>query len=279
MNAKCSMILSLVIALGWSAAQAQELHLSTADDVRNAMSSALAAIEQAAGIEPNASRQVAEMSDAAAQMLYNSMENADAFVANAQRIADRVAAARITKAAGVVAYPNASAAIASYPPSYPSYNVHYEFVKTLGLVDSPDDRCGDELAEYEAFVATLQQFSFLYQTICTVVSCDPTGIVCAVACSLVGIVNVAIDTAALPMRACSAHGGNVNSAEIEAAYENTVLLLGAAGFSGGGTAAAGDGDILRRLEALEAAIEGIRSRQDDIIRLLQAQQARKGATR
>jgi len=265
---------------GSSAAMAQNLSSPSADDVRTAMYRALAAIEEAAGIEPNASRQIAEMSDAAATMLFNSMENADEFIATAQRIADRVAAARMTRATSAVPYnPTTSAAVAGYPPSYPSYNVHYEFLKTLGLVDSPDDRCGDELAEYEAFVATLQQFSFLYQTICTVVSCDPTGIVCAVACTLVGIVNVAIDTAALPMRACSAHGGNVNSAEIEAAYENTVLLLGAGGFSGGGTAAAGDGDIVRRLEALEAAIDGIRTRQDEIVRLLKSRQEPKAASR
>jgi len=279
MNAKCSIVLSLLVALGSGTVMAQEFRMRTADDVREAMFHVLAAIEDAASIEPNASKQVAEMSDAAAQMLFSSMEDADQFIATAQRITDRVDSARLTRATGVAAYPNTGAAVASYTPSYPGNNVHYVFLETLGLVDSPDDRCGDELAEYEAFVATLQQFSFVYETICTVVSCDPTGIVCAVACSLVGIINVAIDTAALPLRACSAHGGNVNSAEIEAAYENTVLLLG--GLGGYTTAAGGiagvDAPIARRLDALDAVVADILANQERIIKLLNAQQGRPAA--
>ena len=61
---------------------------------------------------------------------------------------------------------------------------------------------------------------------CTGAQCDPLGIACAIACVPYAVACAVTAFAEVPLRECDAHIGNVDSAEIEAAYENSLVLLG-----------------------------------------------------
>jgi hypothetical protein len=61
---------------------------------------------------------------------------------------------------------------------------------------------------------------------CVVAGCDPTGISCFVACGILETAKVALKVAAVPLEACDVHQGAIDGAELEAAYENTLGMLG-----------------------------------------------------
>jgi hypothetical protein len=61
---------------------------------------------------------------------------------------------------------------------------------------------------------------------CVVAGCDPTGIVCGVACGILETAKVALKIAAVPLEACDVHQGAIDGAEIEATYEDLLQLLG-----------------------------------------------------
>ena len=96
----------------------------------------------------------------------------------------------------------------------------------LGLISSTDERCGgDGLENFESFLAGAKGTLAVAEAACSVAGCDPTGIGCAVVCGAVEITKLAVLAADIPLLACAAHGGNVDSAEIEAGFENTKSTL------------------------------------------------------
>lgn len=293
MKAKCSGVFALVVALGSGSVMAQESSTLSAAEFREVMFNAVAAIEEAAGLEPRASQAIAGLRDATVERLYASMPNKERFIAAALGIVDRIDSAgtslsskKSVRQIGVsTSSPSSdvstsllsSLATAPFPPNY-QIDINYELALLFGLVDSPDDRCTG-LDDYQAVIDGFEFIWIFAEGICDVAGCDPTGAVCVVACGLVQVVDWILIVVKVPIVACTGHAANVDSAEIEAGYENsrsTLIDLAAHTTNINGyesitsslsDLAARDVRILNRLDRLEAMLENIQANQREIIRL------------
>lgn len=287
MKAKCSIVLCLLVVLGSRSAVAQEVDALSAAEVRRALVDALSAIETAAALEPKASLAISELSDETAEILFSSMPNKEQFVASARRVAERIESIRMALPPdGSVGYGGlsdpmlSSLTTAPFPPNYPDVNnVHYGVISLLGLVDSPDDRCGGaDLDNYESVLAGAKSAMAIADAACSVAGCDPTGLGCLAICGAVEAVKLGVLLADVPLVACAAHGRNVDSAEIEAGYENATSTLGdlaAHDANIDGDLAAHDARILSRLDELEAMLTNVLANQAEMIRLLKTPQGRR----
>ncbi len=298
MKAKCSVVLSLLMVLGSVPAMAQKVETYSAAEVHRAMFDAISSIEEAAGMEPRASWAIAEMSDESVEMLFSSIANKERFVSAAQHVVERVEAARVELRGNN--RPGQSdgsdpwltlASTAPFTPDYPaSSDLAYTVALGLGLVSSPDDRCGGETFDYYVDVLDVAEETMaIGDAACTVAACEITGAACFVACGLVEAVKLAVLAAGVPLRACETHGANVDSAEIEAGYENTVGILldlaahdlnidgdlAAHDANIDGDLAAHDARILARLDALEAMMTDVLANQAEIIKLLKTPHGRR----
>lgn len=84
-----------------------------------------------------------------------------------------------------------------------------------------DERCNAN--GYATLFSIVESLTLAAQTAAALCELDPTGICSAIA----GIAQVAVDIAALDLKACDLHIGNVDSAEIEATYENVLTIFDA----------------------------------------------------
>jgi len=265
-NAKHLVVFSLLMALCSAPVIAEQESTYSAAKVRDAMVSALASIEDAAGLEPAASQAMSGLDDEVVETLFSSMANKEEFITSAQQTVDRIQSARAGLAEGQAGIPKrplrsleSLAGTPPFPPNYPS-GVSYEVILLLGLVDSPDDRCGGPGFEaYEAVLAGAEAALAIGDAACSVAGCDPTGIVCVSVCGAVEAVKLAVLTARIPIDACASHGRGVDSAEIEAGYENglsTLSDLAAHDANINGDLAAHDANIDGDLAAHDANIDG-----------------------
>lgn len=301
MNAKHLVVFSLLVGLCSGPVIAEEESTYSANEVRQAMVDALASIEQAAGLLPEASLAISELDDEVVEMVFSSMPNKDEFMAASQEIVSRVEIARARFAAGqprILTRPLRSVkSLTSTPPFPPNYpgGINYEIILLLGLVDSPDDRCGGPGFEiFEAALAGAEAAMVIGDAACEVAGCDPSGFLfCLPICGAVETVKLGVLTARVPIDACAAHGGGVDSAEIEAGYENGVYILGdlaAHDASIKSDLAAHDANIDGDLAAHDANIDGdltthdadiqallanIVANQEEIIKLLKTPQGRR----
>ena len=312
MNVKRLVVFSLLVGLCSGPVIAEENSTYSAQDVRQAMVNALASIEQAAGLLPEASVAISELDDEVVEIIFSSIPKQDEFMAASREIVSRVENARAGIAVGQPESPKRQFGsvrdLTGTPPFFPNYpgGVAYETILLLGLVDSPDDRCGGPGYEaYEAALAGAEAAMAIGDAACEVAGCDPTGIfVCLPTCGAVETVGLGVLTARVPIDACAAHGGGVDSAEIEAGYENGVSILSdlAAHDAGiksdlaahdaniDGDLAAHDASIKSELAAHDANIDGdlathdadikallanIVANQEEIIKLLKTPQGRR----
>ena len=185
LNVRHSIVFWLLIALGSSPAVSNEAGAYSAAEVRQAMFNAIAAIEEAAALEPTASQGIAAMSDGLVGMLFSSMENNEQFVESTWRIVDGIESAR-TESQGSAASAGlqpllSSSSTAPFPPDYPStQSVNFATAMALGLISSTDERCGGEgLENFESFLAGAKGTLAVAEAACSVAGCDPTGIGCA----------------------------------------------------------------------------------------------------
>ena len=302
MNAKRLIVFSLLVGLCSGPVIAKEESAYSPNEVRQAMVDALVSIEQAAGLLPEASLAISELDDEIVEMLFSSMPNQGEFMAASQEIVSRVANARARLGAGqrIVKRPLRSVkSLTGTPPFLPDYpgGINYETILLLGLVDSPDDRCGGP--GYEAFEAALagaEAAVAIGDAACEVAGCDPIVVFCLSTCGAVETVKLGVLTARVPIDACAAHGGGVDSAEIEADYENGVGILGDLAAQSGAidnlaiALAAHDASIKSDLAAHDANIDGdlathdadikallanIVANQEEIIKLLKTPQGRR----
>ena len=102
LSVRHSIVFWLLIALGSSPAISNEAGAYSADEVKQAMFNAIAAIEEAAALEPTVSEGIAAMSDDLVGLLFSSMENNEQFVESAWRIVDGIESAT-TESPGPVA--------------------------------------------------------------------------------------------------------------------------------------------------------------------------------
>lgn len=210
---------------------------------RHALLGVAVTIEQAWGIEPRVSQRIATAPVDDLRQWVNQFPDPARFIDAAGRIVHRRASARIAPTI------NAST---PFPPDYPPNSGAYKDtildpISFTGIPVSNTDRCGTEtwadffevwyLADY-----TVRQL----QALCVVGSCDPTGVACLATCTPVELAQIAANLAYVPIQLCDVHEGSVNSAEIEAGYENSVRILG--------DLAAHDANITARLTALDARL-------------------------
>lgn len=278
MNAKHLFVFSLLVGLCSGPVIADEKSTYSADEVRQAMVNALAGIEQAAGLLPEASLAISELDDEVVEILFSSMPNQDEFMAASREIVSRVENARASIAAGQpgilkrqLRSVRGLTGTSPFPPNYPG-GISYETILLLGLVDSPDDRCGGPGYEaYEAALAGAEAAMAIGDAACEVAGCDPIVVFCLSTCGAVETVGLGVLTARVPIDACAAHGGGVDSAEIEAGYENGVSILG--------DLAAHDVRITDQLSAhdadIKALLTNILANQVEIIKLLKTPQGRR----
>ena len=298
MNAKCSVVFSLLMVLGSVPAMAEKVETYSAAEVHRAMFDAISAIEEAAGLEPRASWALAEMSDETMELVFASIANKEQFVSSARQVVGRIEAARVALVGnnppgqidGTDSWPTL-AATAPFSPDYPgSLDAAYGVALALGLVSFPSDRCGGEgLDIYADVLVGAEGAMAIGDAACSVAGCDPSGAICLAGCLAVEGVKLAVLAAKVPLIACEAHERNVDSAEIEAGYENTVSILydlaahdanidgdlAAHDANIDGDLAAHDARILARLDALEAMLTDVLANQAEIIKLLKTPQGRR----
>lgn len=188
---------------------------------RDAMVQTLISIEQAMGLSSEASQGIDDLDATMVNELFSPMKNRQEFINAAANVRNWILEA------GPATGENGTRSTDSFPfsPNYPT-GASYQVALLFGLVDSPDDRCGGpDFDNYEAFFDGVNETMRLADAACLVAGCDPTGIGCGIACGAVEVTKQAFLTAAIPLNACKAHGEGVDSAEIEAGFENSVRIL------------------------------------------------------
>jgi hypothetical protein len=92
---------------------------------------------------------------------------------------------------------------------------------------SNDARCDNEkFASFTEDLTILRVANSVGSAACQLAGCDPIGIACAVVCGLDAIVDASTEIVELTEASCNAHNGTIDSAEIEATYENSILISG-----------------------------------------------------
>jgi hypothetical protein len=226
-------LLSLLVAVPFAAAApAVQAQATGPAELKQAMVRVLEGIEAATGREPRASQGIAALSDDVFADLYGEMD-AEPFIFAARRITDRMDVARSAWARGEFEPATAddltaawAAASSPYSPAYPDATPYYAYLRLLGIIDSADDRCEAEwLTYYGAFVFGAQETLNYFERMCAMATCDPVGFVCAAFCIPVETAKIALMAAREPLDLCDNHAKGVDSAEIEAGYENTKRIL------------------------------------------------------
>ena len=119
--------------------------------------------------------------------------------------------------------------VSPFAPAYPG-SVQYNsgvigVINNIPLLTATNqDRCSG-LEDYLVVFYFVQKVLREADSLCVVAGCDPTGVVCAIVCGALELASIALEVAAIPVELCDIHAGNVNSAEIEAAYENSLLIF------------------------------------------------------
>jgi hypothetical protein len=127
---------------------------------------------------------------------------------------------------------------AEFEPGYPegpNYDVFTATLTGLGAISDSDsdgqindERCTDQYeAGLQIAIAVAAVANSAAQGACAIAGADPTGIATAVACAIstaTDLVQVSIEIA---IAQCDFQSGAVDSAELQAAYENTRILVSA----------------------------------------------------
>jgi hypothetical protein len=102
----------------------------------------------------------------------------------------------------------------------------YAYLKLFGIIDSPDDRCSAEWLEYyRSAVVGAEASVYFFERLSAMAQCDPSGIICISFAIPVETAKLILQTAKVPLTLCDNHIAGVDSAEIEAGYENSVKIL------------------------------------------------------
>ena len=222
----CLLCLLLLAAPSVTMAQATDVSLA---DVQYALKSHMELIGR-----PDVVQKLEQLEEEAWQVLYDAMPAKGQYldaVATLQSPdpAARTASPSTTAAAGV-----AGAAASSFPPAYPSgadYNAYRATLPGLGLLfDSPDvgtesgnslenERC-DANGEGGLRIAT---HALIFATIAADATCAGVG---TFSCIAYGVAAAASYASEVALSQCGYQTALVDSAEIEAAFENTVAIIG-----------------------------------------------------
>lgn len=206
-------------------------------------------IEEAAGLNNNASQAISASSDETIQILYDSWKNKEQFIDSVQKILNRIQMVKNMTGSGHPVTPKTFST--PYSPGYPM-GYPYAYLTLLGIIDSPDDRCSAYWLElYRSAIAGAEVSLYFFERLSAIAQCDPTGIICVSFAIPVETAKLIVQTAKVPLALCDAQDKGVDSAEIEAGYENTVTIL-----SDLVVQASTTGNIASALAAHDAHIDG-----------------------
>jgi hypothetical protein len=210
-------------------------------DFRQVLLDLMVHIEESFGVEPRASRAILESSDEELQTALDYIEDKERFLETARHVLNRIDSIKAAAAEEShftpqeLGAPNQRfvAGVDSFPPDYPPDEgwYHYNIIgplRFMGLTQNVYDRCHDfdSLPQTEELVFDLEQAVAIGDSLCQVAGCDPFVLGCLAVCGGVETLKTIVWVLKLPMEMCKYHDGKIDSAEIEAAYENTVITLG-----------------------------------------------------
>jgi hypothetical protein len=168
-----------------------------------------------------------------------------------------------------------------FPPDYPSggnYAVYTASLPGLGIMLAGPTNRTDASAVGGAWIA-FDSLEFL--AITSQAACDASLLGAPIACALAGIANAAVKSDQVVLQQAAYQDGLIDGVEIEAAYENTVTIIGQ-GNNLNTDLAAHDSDIKTLLADSSGAgdenqqlIKIFMSRQLEIMRLLITPQAKR----
>jgi hypothetical protein len=237
MTARYLIIIIVLTMLACTAGFAQDSRRDV-NDFRQVLYELLASVEFASGEEPDASLAILESSDQEMEVLFRLIKDKKGFFAAGNRVLRHMESAG-TRVAGQSRFlpenlPGREAyALSSdpFPPDYPPdsglyYSKIVAELKLYNLVTSEKDRCNSTaIADWWSIWWELNSASVIADWLCTVAGCDPTGIGCAIICAITETGAKAVFLAARPVDLCSFHDANIDSAELQAGYENTVRIM------------------------------------------------------
>ena len=188
-------------------------------DLRQAMVELVTAIEKAGGVDRSAVEQILFAEDEVIEALFQGADRNE-IVERSRRIVAQINAASATDEALAPSSPE----LLGYTPDYPGWDeISFSTARAYGLVDFPWNRCAGNA--YEDWKESMFWYGYALdqaEPTCVVSGCDPTGIVCLIDCGIVSAAMIVYNGLKLGVEACDKHDGNVNSAEIEATYENSL---------------------------------------------------------
>ncbi|OGP80366.1 MAG: hypothetical protein A2V86_00570 [Deltaproteobacteria bacterium RBG_16_49_23] len=255
-----------------SSGNPQQYGANNPQQFRQVLIELMQGIEEAAGLERNASQAISASSDEDMRILYDFWKNKEQFIDAAQNILGRIQAAQTLTGSRYPVTPKALSA--AYSPDYPM-GYPYAYLKLFGIIDSPDDRCSaDWLDYYRSAIAGAEASLYFFERLSAIAQCDPIGFVCVSFAIPVETAKLILQTAKVPLTLCDAQDKGVDSAEIEAGYENTVTILtdlaAQASIAGNiaSALAAHDAQIKGTLAALSLKIENQLTTHDTAIKNL-----------
>ena len=192
---------------------------SPGEELHSKMYNLLYEIELTAGLDHRASTNMQNLTKEDIQNIYGNITNPEQYIESIKKTLLLIQQTGTT-AAAQVPFTTASGTTANYPSPN---NMSYIIASGLGLVNSTNERCEESKLEY--YVAALdgaRETLFYADRACSIAGCDPTGIGCAAVCGATEVVNAAFHIAEIPIIACKNINDNIDSAEIEAAYDNSL---------------------------------------------------------
>ena len=218
----------------------------------------------------NLEAKVRAMTDDEFQALYDSFADPDAFIAQTEQVMAgtfQVQAAPVLRAFA----PQAAAAATLFSPLYPSgdsYNVWVATLPGFGLLSDEDgngttvnDRCDTNGEANLGIVgAALDVAAIAGDTACNSIEGGPEMLVPKIAtCAATGILHEAAYANQIVMNQCSFQDGSVDSAELQAAYENSKIIADEVG-----NVTTQLVDISTQLTDVAIQIEGVSSQIDGV---------------
>ena len=195
-------------------------------------------LEDASVMTPNVSNSILDFSEAEMEAYAASFKDKDYFINLAQHIIKDINYSKNLTDVQTPEPPKAESVFAAdmlsskpFPPDYPPDSGAYkrlvlDSLRIFGLLQKADDRCDTgKLASFNEVYYQVAKAAEEADEVCKVAGCDPIGIVCASVCGVIAAARVAVIAARMPLDLCEIQDGNVDGAEIEAAYENSEGLI------------------------------------------------------
>ena len=227
----------LLCSLFVSSASAAQTEPMDQAEFREKFTEYMAWLDSNTSQNQNLAMKVQAMSDEEFQYLYDSFADPDAFIAITEQVMATTVQTQAAPGPNILAPQAAVATTALFSPAYPSGSVYDTWVASLpglGLLSdadgdgsTADDRCStDGESGISIAAGTLTAAAIIGDVACNsivVILGEGTNLP---ACIAAGILHEAENANNIVASQCSSQDGLVDSAEIEAAYENSKLISG-----------------------------------------------------